>query len=244
MDSVQILNFKDTSIQQSTVNKAAKPPFIPAQESPLFIRLFTFYMNWFFRFRFKHVWLAQNYYPGPGDKTIYFLNHTSWWDGLIPLFLNENLFKQKGRAMMEDNQMLKYRFFKKIGAFSIHLENPKSALVSLRYAIKSMQRPNSSLYIYPEGEIRPFSANKPDFKNGLAWLCEQLPDVDVVPVGVYMHSMKYSKPELMLYIDQPIDLDRSAGTDEINDVLQMEMRSTLRELYKNVKDEDAFEKLF
>jgi len=228
----------------SSAGASAKPPFIPAQESPLFIHFFSFYINWFFKYRFKHVWLNQNYYPGTEDKTIYYLNHTSWWDGLIPFYLNENALKQQGRAMMEDKQMVKYRFFKKIGAFSVHLDNPKSALVSLRYAIKSMQRPNASLFIYPEGEIGPFSYNKPTFKNGLAWLCEQLPGADIVPVGIYIHSMNHSKPELMILVDSAIEFDRGAGTDQINEMLQMEMRSTLRNLYKHVNEEEEFNRIF
>jgi chlorobactene lauroyltransferase len=244
MEGIEVLKFKNSTINMTSARESSKPPFIPAQESPLFIRFFTFYMNWFFKYRFKHVWLNQNYFPGDDDKTIYYLNHTSWWDGLIPLYLNENLLKQQGRAMMEDKQMLRYKFFKKIGAFSVHLDNPKSALVSLRYAIKSMQRPNASLFIYPEGEIGPFSYNKPTFKNGLAWLCEQIPDADIVPVGIYMHAMHHSKPELMMFIDSAIEVDRSAGTDQINETLQMEMRNTLRSLYKQVKDEEEFSRLF
>ena len=239
MDTIEAITLKNNKLSMSSDKTASKPPFIPAQESPLFVKAFTYYMNWFFRYRFRNIWLSQHYFPEEDSKTIYFLNHTTWWDGLIPLFLNENVLKQKGRAMMEDKQMLKYSFFKKIGAFSVHLDNPKSALVSLRYAVKSMQRPNAALFIYPEGEINTFSYNKPTFKQGLAWLTEQVPDADVVPVGIYMHCMYKSKPELVIRIDSAVEIDHTQGSDAINDSLQMEMRNTLRALYKQVKDEES-----
>ncbi len=89
--------------------------------------------------------------------SVYFLNHTSWWDGLIPLLLNQKLFKQRARAIMELEQMQTYPFFKWLGTFSIDVDDPTHTLKSMRYAIKSMQRNNAALYIYPEGEIRPAS---------------------------------------------------------------------------------------
>ena len=59
--------------------------------------------------------------------------------------------------MMEDKQMHEHGLFKRIGAFSVNLENPRSAVRSLRYAVESMKRPHSSLFIYPEGRIVRFS---------------------------------------------------------------------------------------
>lgn len=177
--------------------------FIPAQESTLFIKAFRIYVRLLFKRRFKNVWLNQEYIPGDRSRTIYFLNHHSWWDGIIPLLLNEYLLKQKARALMEDKQMRQYSFFKKIGAFSIVRDNPRKALTSLRYAVQSMKRDNSSLFIYPEGKITP-TGSPMHFEGGLAWMHSKLPEVDIVPIGIYMHTIRYDKPELHLHIGEPV----------------------------------------
>src|SRR5699024_12638087 len=92
------------------------------------------------------VWLKQDDPPNNNATTIYYLNHHSWWDGLIPLLLNEFRFRQQARALMEDEQMREHPYFSKIGAFSIKRSDKKSAIRSLRYAIRYFERHNASLF--------------------------------------------------------------------------------------------------
>ncbi|MDX1586425.1 MAG: hypothetical protein R3222_06770, partial [Balneolaceae bacterium] len=59
--------------------------FIPARESSLFIALFSRYVRFLFWRRFSNIWIRQEYKPNSYSKTVYYLNHHSWWDGIIPL---------------------------------------------------------------------------------------------------------------------------------------------------------------
>lgn len=161
------------------------------------------------------------------------MNHTSWWDGLIPLLLDRKLFHQNARAMMEDKQMRHHGFFKKIGAFSVNPENPGSALRSLRYAVESMKRPHSSLFIYPEGAIVPFSTEKPDFKKGLGRIVSQCPDVEVVPIGIYITTARSDKPELFLKIGEAVEFEHSKKIDKLNSFFEMKLSELLKELQTN-----------
>lgn len=210
--------------------------FIPAKESKWFISIFDLYVRNLFRRRFKNILIDQQYQPTKGNRTIYYLNHTSWWDGLIPLLLNQKRFKQKARAMMEDRQMQKHKFFSKIGAFSVNLENPRSAVKSLRYAVESMKRPNSCLFIYPEGKIVPFSPKRPVFKKGLGWISNQCPDVDVVPVGICIHTARHDKPELYIRVGHPVPVDHSLDSKTLNEIFEDEMGNLLQLL-----ETDAYE---
>lgn len=187
--------------------------FTPAKESPIFIKIFRLYTKFLFKRRFKQVWLKQEYEPCSACKTVYFLNHHSWWDGLIPLMLNEYRFRQQARAVMEDKQMKIYPFFQKIGAFSINRDNPRSAISSLRYGVQSFERPNASLFIYPEGSITPVGTSM-NFEGGLAWLHDRLDNVDFVPVGIYIHTIRHDKPELHLHVGQPVRLDNELSRDK------------------------------
>ncbi len=224
--------------------KKSETEFIPAQESRWFIFLFDLYMRSLFRRRFKNIWVDKGYQPSTKSKTIYYLNHTSWWDGLIPLLLNRKLFHQNARAMMEDKQMREHGLFKRIGAFSVNLENPRSAVRSLRYAVDSMKRPHSSLFIYPEGKIVPFSTDKPDFKKGLGWIASQCPDVDVLPIGIYFDHSKSDKPELFLKIGTSLVFDSSEESDLLNHFFEDKLSDLLTELVKDaLQNRDYFQKL-
>jgi len=131
---------------------------------------------------------------------------------------------------MEDKQMLKHSFFSKIGAFSIDLNNPRSALQSLRFAIESMNRDRGSLYIYPEGELTPVSDSKPVFKKGLAWLYKNMkPKVDFVPIAFYTQTLRDSKPELYINVGSPLDFDRTLSKEELTAEFEMEIYLLLQE---------------
>lgn len=124
---------------------------------------------------------------------------------------------------MEDKQMRQYTFFSKIGAFSINLEDPKASISSLRYAVDSMKRDHACLFIYPEGRITPVSENEPNFRKGLAWLYQNLDDIDFVPIAIYSHTLRSSKPELYLAIGNSVDHDKSLSKNELTVLFQQDL---------------------
>ena len=210
-----------------------EPSFIPAKESPLFIKIFGTYTNILFRRRFDERHINIRYSPAPDRKTIYFMNHHSWWDGMIPLYLNHNYFRQNARGMMEGKQLRKYSFFSKIGVFSIDLDDRRSILQSLRYAVDSMERPFSSLYIFPQGKIEPFTPDRFEFKKGLGWLAKKIPEADLVPIGIYIHTMSSDKPELHITVGNSIHVDRTLTAEEISGVLQNGLSTLLTEVVES-----------
>lgn len=221
---------KPKDIQSShSLQTAALLDFIPAQESSLFIKAFRVYVRLLFKRRFKHVWLKQEYVPGDQSRTVYYLNHHSWWDGIIPLLLNEYLLQQKARALMEDHQMRQYSLFKRIGAFSIDRDDPRKAITSLRYAVQSMKRTKSSLFIYPEGKITP-AGSPMNFEGGLAWLHSKLPEVDVVPIGIYMHTIRYDKPELHLHIGEAVRHKKDLSNKDLTMIYENQLDKILETL--------------
>lgn len=212
--------------------------FIPAKESTLFKKLFGFYVKLFFKYRFKKVWIHQKYQPDRNASTVYFLNHTSWWDGLIPLLLNQTKFHQQARALMKLEQMQNYPFFKWLGTFSIEPGDKNHTLHSLRYAVDSMQRRNASLFIYPEGEIRPASIKK-KFAAGIGWLYSKLPEVDFVPVGIHIHTVRTNKPELHIWVDEPIELESNLERRQITRQCELKMESVLENLLQTAGFDDT-----
>jgi len=169
----------------------------------------------------------QEYFPNKDSKTVYFLNHNYWWDGLLPLYLNRKLFKQKARALMEDKQMRQYPFFSRIGAFSINLDNAKSSIKSLRYAVESIKRENACLFIYPEGRLIPVSNSKPEFKEGLSWLYKNMEGVDFVPIAFYIDYSKSNKPDLFISIGESVKPDKSLTKNELTHKFEESIQSLM-----------------
>lgn len=201
--------------------------FIPTKESRFLIAFFYRYTGFLLKLRFRAVHVVQEYYPKPNSRTVYFLNHNYWWDGLLPLYLNEKYFNQKARALMEDTQMRQYRFFSRIGAFSIDLNNPKSSILSLRYALESMKRDNASLYIYPEGKIVTVSEKTSELKQGLAWVYQNTEDIDFVPIGLFIDHSKQSKPDFNIYIGNSVNYDKQLHRSELTDLFERDLNIAL-----------------
>lgn len=204
--------------------------FIPARENRLFIFVFDLYCRTLFWRRFDSVSIHNSYNPDKNQKTIYYLNHNSWWDGLIPFLLNQKLFKQNARGMMEDTQLSRYSFFSRLGVFSINLRSARSSMQSLRYAIRSMKRPNAALYIYPQGKIVPFSTDKLDFKKGIGWLAKKVPEADLVPVGIHIHTRESDKPRLEINVGEPVKANRNLSSEEINELLKEKLSGLLQNM--------------
>lgn len=131
---------------------------------------------------------------------------------------------------MEDKQLNRYPFFRRLGVFSIDLSSARSSMQSLRYAIRSMDRPNSALYIYPEGKIKPFTTQDLVFKNGIGWLAKKLPETDLVPVGIYIHTQESDKPRLEITVGREVTLNRQKPADEINQTLEEELSKLLEKM--------------
>lgn len=208
--------------------------FIPAKESKFIIWFFDWYTRFLVWKRFRRVIIKQEYFPKKDSRTVYYINHNYWWDGLLPLYLNRKLFKQEARALMEDKQMCQYPFFSRIGAFSINLENPRSSVQSLRYAVESMKRKHSCLFIYPEGKLMPVSDFKPEFKEGLSWLFQKLDSVDFVPVAFYIDHSRDNKPDLHISIGESVNRYSLTDKEELTSQLEESLHRILSKLKKDL----------
>ncbi|HAC14612.1 MAG TPA: hypothetical protein DCE78_01525 [Bacteroidetes bacterium] len=219
--------------------------FIPANENKFVIWFFKWYTFFLLKSRFKNVFFRTNYSPKTKDSTLILANHHSWWDGLIPLIINEFEFKQNARAVMEDIQIKKYPFFSRIGAFSINRQNMKSALYSLDYGAEWLKHPKNSLFLYPEGKIT--SAISPiQVENGFLKVVQQVPDAHIVILTIFISTAHHNKPDLYLDIHGPVQLkdvhDKADSVLFINQLMN-ERRSTIANESLNIAEIYGYRKL-
>lgn len=210
--------------------------FISAKENTLFLKVFGTWVRWMFHVRFHRVVVHQAYHPPRDRVTLYYGNHTSWWDALIPLMLNQTRFKQQARAMMDLEQVQKHPFFPWIGVFSVDLSNPRGSVESLRYALKSFHRPQASLFLYPEGELKHPLADPlvHPFKPGLEWLIRQAHEsglpLDVVPMTIHMHTMHSQRQKCVIHVGSSIQNPETLSTKELEEVLQHQLSTDIRDV--------------
>ncbi|TVQ14103.1 MAG: hypothetical protein EA364_04780 [Balneolaceae bacterium] len=212
--------------------------FIDARESRLFILFFRIYTRYLFKRRFRNVYVLNNYTPRDGRSTLFYMNHASWWDALIPFLLNEYLFRQQARAMMDIRQLRKYPFFRKIGVYSIDRGNARSALFSLAKTREWLDRENNSIYLFPQGSIK--SEYEPlQFEHGIGWLAKECKGCDVVPLAIHINLVRGDKPDLFIKTGKPVHFE--SGTDKkiIAEICRIELAEILHELRQRAFDEEA-----
>lgn len=153
------------------------------------------------------------------------------------------MFHQKARAVMEDKQMREFPFFSKIGAFSINRNNPKSALVSLKYGADWLNHPNSCLFLYPEGKFSQVH-ERIEIEAGVTKLLEWAPDCQLVSISMHISYQKSDKPHFFIDVSPEFDHPKYESKTEIVAVINDVMNANLDKLRFDAQaDLKSFKKL-
>jgi chlorobactene lauroyltransferase len=137
---------------------------------------------------------------------ILYANHSCWWDGLIEFFLTHDVIGTDAFLMMEEEQLQRYRFFTRIGAFSVRHGTGRSLMDSITYASQLFERPNRMLCIYPQGELLPNDLRPLRFQSGITSILDRLPQAQLVPLAHRYEFAGEQKPEVFLSIGAPVHL--------------------------------------
>ncbi len=152
--------------------------------------------------------------PDLDRPAIYYLNHSSWWDGYLVYLLGRKVWGGEGYLMMDEDLLRKYRFFTLAGAFSIDRHHPRRAVESLNYIAEILQGgPNRSLWLFPQGETRANTRRPLHFHTGLAAVARKLPSCYLYPVAIHLDYFTAQHPEALLNVGAGIRLDEGAAVN-------------------------------
>jgi hypothetical protein len=171
--------------------------------------LFNFYIDKQFKKHFNHFYLINE--PPAIDKTkglVVTPNHFSWWDGfLIDLVHRKYYSDRKFYILMLEDQLERYWFFRKLGAYSINLSNPKSIVQTFEYTREIISNEESFVTIYPQGEMLPFDTEPIIAKEGLLKFTERLNrETFILPVAFKIQYNEEKKPDLYARFGHLIDV--------------------------------------
>jgi 1-acyl-sn-glycerol-3-phosphate acyltransferase len=115
-------------------------------------------------------------------------NHFSWWDGFFIYWTNKKLFNRKLYVLMLEEQLKRYWFFKKLGCYSIDLNDSRKMIVSLKYTMDLLLKPNNLVTIYPQGEIQAYDEKHIVLKEGIDFITKKSTvDFQILPIAFKIH---------------------------------------------------------
>jgi 1-acyl-sn-glycerol-3-phosphate acyltransferase len=161
--------------------------------------LFNPYCDWLLKRNFSQFLRVNNYpYLSPELPLIITPNHISWWDGFFIDYLARRFIDRRGFILMLEEQLSRYWFFKKIGAFSIDPTHTKKITETVKYVHNLLHDPNNFVILYPQGEIEPYEMRPLTLKRGLRLFLKETPEVQVLLVGFKIQYYNQKKPSLLV----------------------------------------------
>lgn len=171
------------------------------------------FFTWYFR-RHARKLLAQirmrggekvadwNRERGPGRPLLIIANHSSWWDAVMPILLSLDKYNHDAYGIMEERQLRRYGFFRKLGMFSIDRENFRSAKRSLDYAAELLRETDRVLWLFPQGEIVPNDRRPIHCYSGTAHLIQRIGTCAIVPVAFRYELLREERPIALVSVGE------------------------------------------
>ena len=166
--------------------------------------------------------------PGP---LVAYANHVSWWDPLVALAMQPRLFpKRRAFAPMDAEMLNRYGIFKWMGFFGVNRSSPRGVFEFLERAESVLHRPESLLYLTPQGRFADVRQRPPGFQGGIGFLAERVPGAVFLPIAAEYVFWEESKPEILLHFGKPQKFAGQIDRHEANQVLEQALASAQSEL--------------
>jgi 1-acyl-sn-glycerol-3-phosphate acyltransferase len=130
-----------------------------------------------------------------------YANHTSFWDGFVAAELCRAA-GWDGYCLMEEHNLRRYRFLARLGAFSIRRGDPVSAVESLGYACRLLERPGTAVVIFPEGALRPARGAPHPLEPGVEVLARRA-GCTCLPVAFGYRFFEHELPDALVAVGEP-----------------------------------------
>jgi 1-acyl-sn-glycerol-3-phosphate acyltransferase len=130
-------------------------------------------------------------------------NHSTWWDGFLVYLLNRAVLHRRLYLMMLEEQLAKYRFFSRVGAFGIQPGLPRKLVAALAYSARVLADPANALCIFPQGLLRPWGVRPLRLQRGLERVLRMHGgQVALLPLGIRCELLADQRPEVFFLLDR------------------------------------------
>ena len=167
---------------------------------------FNMLQNRFFSLEIKN---KENFEKrNPNYANILYAPHSNWWDGIVGYNLCRRVFKANIRMMIEE--LNRFPILSKIGAFPVNKKSAQASMKALQYSVELLTNKDISLWIFPEGIIKPPMHRPIEFQTGLAYIVKnvvkQAGGINLIPVAVNYAFLREDRPEVLCEVGEPITI--------------------------------------
>jgi 1-acyl-sn-glycerol-3-phosphate acyltransferase len=159
--------------------------------------------------------------------TVYFVNHSNWWDALFVFQLNYSILRQQAYGMMSEEGLKQFAFFRKLGVFSVNRHSLRDVKASMDYSIEILQTAGNSLWIFPQGDVFHQDTRPLTFLPGLGYLFEKCSHVQWVPVTFYFSYGTVRQPDAYIEIGSPFIAEEKPSRTALSRSAVLESASAL-----------------
>lgn len=168
-------------------------------------RVFDPYETLLLKKNFTHFYLSGKIpQTDPRKGLLITPNHFSWWDGFFIDYAARKCYSRNFHIIMLEEQLKKYSFFRRLGAFSIEPSNTKKIAESLNFASQILSDPQNLLVYYPQGKIEPYDIY-PAIKPGIKFLLKYNNGIQIVPAAFRIEFNNRKKPDIYLRFGDILD---------------------------------------
>jgi len=213
--------------------------------SPRLVGLARRYTRGYLARHFHAVRLARGGGPPDGldGPLIVALNHPSWWDPVLALFLSGLFPGRSAYAPIDAVALARYPILGRIGLFGL-APGLRGARDFLRVGAAVLAEPRGALWVTVQGQFTDPRARPVRVEAGVGHLAAGTPGAVVLPLAVEYPFWKKRTPEALARFGAPIRLE-DAAPDTWTDRIARDLGATLDALAGAAiaREADAFEVL-
>jgi 1-acyl-sn-glycerol-3-phosphate acyltransferase len=183
---------------------------IQAAPHPVASRIFRGYIYRELKKYFQAFYMLNDFPAIRADQRLLITpNHFTWWDGFFIDYLCTRFLSRQIYIMMLEEQLKRYWYFKKFGAYSIDPGNIPSVIETLQYTIGPLMNPANYVVMYPQGVLEPYDKRPIVLRRGgLRYLVTKAPHPFLIfPIAFRITYYNEKHPEISVRMGDIIESD-------------------------------------
>jgi 1-acyl-sn-glycerol-3-phosphate acyltransferase len=190
-----------------SIKTEARVPRAMPRVSTTLLNVFALYSRQHVRRYFHSIRILKNKLPPPNvpGSIVIYLNHASWWDPLVCLFLARKFFADRiSYAPIDAGSLRRYGFFKHLGFYGVEKESVFGAMTFLRTTCSLLRSQRSAVWLTPQGRFEDVRTRPVRLQPGIGSLARRMKNVAFVPLAIEYVFWTEPRPEILLSFGEPV----------------------------------------